>query len=60
MFYVLVLVISFGREGSMSTIPGYSDREACNSAGAAFIVMVKPEQNPRFYCFQSPERNGSR
>lgn len=60
-FYILVLLVSMSREGAMTAIPGFSSRESCESAGAAFTKeAAKREYEPRFYCFVNNRRNGTR
>ncbi len=58
-FYTLVLLVSFGREGGMTVLPGFNSRTDCESAGAAFVLEAKGNY-PRFFCFGHPERNGTR
>jgi hypothetical protein len=61
MLYVLVLVIGYGQYPAMTNIPGFSDRGACDSAGQAFLLEAKAaDHRPRYYCFASHERSGSR
>lgn len=59
-FYILVLLVAGGREFAMTSIPGFSSREACQSAGAAFLLEAKREYGARYYCIANSERNGTR
>jgi hypothetical protein len=59
-FTLLMLANTGGRESMMTSVPGFYNRADCESAGAAFMVEVKQEWRPRFYCVAMPERNGTR
>lgn len=61
-FYALILVISGSpyNAQSMTAIPGFTSRGACDSAGASFMLETKGEVRPRYYCVLYTERDGNR
>jgi hypothetical protein len=54
MLYVLVLLAGSPMIGT--SIPGYPDRQQCESAGEAWKVEAKKELNPRYYCIPGPSK----
>lgn len=59
-FFTLVMLISGPYGIAMTSLPGFSNRDACDSAGSSWLLEAKKESRVRYICFGHPERNGTR
>lgn len=57
--FVLVLMVSYSSDGAISTVPGYTSREACVSAGDDWTKQLGWLSMGRYQCIPGPDHDAA-